>query len=129
MVMEMSATEVSSRSTFVRDRTAMSQFLLRAREGGTAPGADVYARVLCADTQHFGFAVTISACPSATLYACTITYAGGKMPANKTDAFDYQERIVAFVDVLGFSELVEASEANPTARDKIDKLIVCNKSI
>ncbi len=49
------------------------------------------------------------------------------MLASEADSFEYQERIVAFIDVLGFSELVKASDANPAARGKIGKLIVANK--
>ncbi len=38
--------------------------------------------------------------------------------ASDTNTFDYQERVVAFIDVLGFTELVKQSDANPT-REKI----------
>jgi hypothetical protein len=45
-----------------------------------------------------------------------------------TDAgsFDFQERVVAFADVLGFAELVEASYLNAAERAKISKLICTN---
>lgn len=39
----------------------------------------------------------------------------------------YQERVVAFVDVLGFAQLVKASERNSVARAKIHKLVVADK--
>jgi hypothetical protein len=44
-----------------------------------------------------------------------------------TNSFDYQERAVAFIDVLGFAELVKQSDANPTARAKLGKLITADK--
>ncbi len=49
------------------------------------------------------------------------------MLASDTNSFDYQERAVAFIDVLGFADLVKASDANPAARAKISKLIGTNK--
>lgn len=49
------------------------------------------------------------------------------MPAIDPDSFDYQERAVAFIDVLGFAELVKQSAANPTARANISKLIDTNR--
>jgi hypothetical protein len=50
-----------------------------------------------------------------------------QMPAIDPDSFDYQERAVAFIDVLGFAELVKQSAANPTARANISKLIDTNR--
>jgi hypothetical protein len=47
--------------------------------------------------------------------------------ASDTNSFDYQERSVAFIDVLGFAELVKQSAENKTAREKIGKLIAANK--
>jgi hypothetical protein len=44
-----------------------------------------------------------------------------------THSLDYQERAVAFIDVLGFAALVKASDADPTARNKIAKLIATNE--
>lgn len=44
-----------------------------------------------------------------------------------THSLDYQERAVAFIDVLGFTALVKGSDADPTARLKIAKLIATNK--
>lgn len=49
------------------------------------------------------------------------------MLASDTDSFDYQNRVVAFIDVLGFAELVKASDADPTARAKLSKIITANK--
>jgi hypothetical protein len=49
------------------------------------------------------------------------------MLASEAASFEYQERIVAFIDVLGFSDLVKASDTNPVARGKISKLIVSNR--
>jgi hypothetical protein len=40
---------------------------------------------------------------------------------------DYQERIVAFIDVLGFSALVKASGSDPEAQAKIRELIGTNE--
>ena len=44
-----------------------------------------------------------------------------------TNSFDYQEVVVAFIDVLGFSELVTASDADPIARAKLNGLIAADK--
>jgi hypothetical protein len=41
-------------------------------------------------------------------------------------SFDYQERTVAFIDVLGFAELVKQSDTSLTARAKLAKLIAIN---
>jgi hypothetical protein len=49
------------------------------------------------------------------------------MPASNAKPLDYQERIVAFIDVLGFSELVKASDTDQTARVKIANLIMTNE--
>jgi len=49
------------------------------------------------------------------------------MLASNTNSFDYQERVVAFIDVLGFAELVKASDADLTDRTKLGKLIDTNK--
>jgi hypothetical protein len=37
--------------------------------------------------------------------------------------FAYADRIIAFIDVLGFSELVKASDADPIALSKLKKLV------
>jgi hypothetical protein len=42
-------------------------------------------------------------------------------------ALTYEERIVAFIDVLGFAELVETSEIDPVARTRIEKLIATDQ--
>jgi hypothetical protein len=39
------------------------------------------------------------------------------------DVFDYQQRVVAFVDVLGFSKLVKASDTDLAARNKLRRMI------
>ena len=49
------------------------------------------------------------------------------MLASDTNSFDYQERVVAFIDVLGFAELIKQSDANPTVRAKLKKLIAINQ--
>jgi hypothetical protein len=49
------------------------------------------------------------------------------MLSGDTNSLDYQERAVSFVDVLGFAALVNDSSKDPTARDKIEKLIDTNK--
>jgi hypothetical protein len=41
--------------------------------------------------------------------------------------FEYEERIVAFVDVLGFADLVRRSEADGAARAKLARLIAANQ--
>lgn len=43
------------------------------------------------------------------------------------EAFDYQKRLIAFIDVLGFSGLVQASENDIDARNKLKTLITTNK--
>jgi len=49
------------------------------------------------------------------------------MNASDRNSRDYQERVVAFIDVLGFAELVRASDTDPTKRDKIAKFIMTDK--
>jgi hypothetical protein len=51
------------------------------------------------------------------------------LPINTIDThpFDYEERVVAFIDVLGFANLVEQSEGNDSARAKVRKLITINR--
>lgn len=49
------------------------------------------------------------------------------MPVSNSNSFDYQERVVAFIDVLGFAELVRRSDTNPTVRAKVRNLIAVNK--
>jgi hypothetical protein len=39
------------------------------------------------------------------------------------DVFDYQQRVVAFVNVLGFSQLVKANDTDLAARDKLRRMI------
>lgn len=43
------------------------------------------------------------------------------------DRIDYEDRLVAFIDVLGFSELVQASETNAAARSRIAGLVTADK--
>ena len=43
------------------------------------------------------------------------------------DGIEYRARIVVFIDVLGFSELVGSSEVDATARLKLTQLIDTNK--
>lgn len=50
------------------------------------------------------------------------------MLSGDTNSLDYQERVVSFVDVLGFAALVNDSSKDPTAREKIVKLIDTDKS-
>lgn len=45
------------------------------------------------------------------------------MLANDTNYFQYQERVVSFIDVLGFAELVKQSDTNQIARSKISRLL------
>ena len=42
-------------------------------------------------------------------------------------SLDYQERVVAFIDVLGFADLVKASATDTAARNKTSKLIAIYK--
>lgn len=44
-----------------------------------------------------------------------------------TNSLDYEERVIAFVDVLGFADLVKASVTGTAAQDKINKLIAIYK--
>jgi hypothetical protein len=46
---------------------------------------------------------------------------------NNNDSFEYQERVLAFVDVLGFAQLVERSKADQNIRAKVAKLIEINR--
>jgi hypothetical protein len=46
---------------------------------------------------------------------------------SKARALTYEERIVAFIDVLGFAKLVEASEIDPEARTRINKIIATDQ--
>ncbi len=46
---------------------------------------------------------------------------------SETDSFEYKERVVAFVDVLGFSALVRRSETDPAAMDNVRKLVTVNE--
>lgn len=46
-----------------------------------------------------------------------------KMTASGTNSFNYEERIVAFVDVLGFADLVVASDADQIARAQVSNLL------
>jgi hypothetical protein len=43
------------------------------------------------------------------------------------NALDYEERLVAFIDVFGFADLVTASAAGAAAQDKVNKLIAIYK--
>jgi hypothetical protein len=43
------------------------------------------------------------------------------------NSLDYEERLVAFIDVLGFADLVTASAADTAAQDKVNKLIAIYK--
>ena len=43
------------------------------------------------------------------------------------DRIDYEDRLVAFIDVLGFSELVQASETDAAARSRIAGLVTADK--
>ena len=43
------------------------------------------------------------------------------------ESFSYDNRVVAFVDVLGFSDLVEKSANNQTEKDKIGEIIGADK--
>jgi hypothetical protein len=47
-------------------------------------------------------------------------------PRTMPNSFDYQERVVAFIDVLGFAELVKANDTDLTARTKLGRLIDTN---
>jgi hypothetical protein len=49
------------------------------------------------------------------------------MLASDTDTFEYQNRVVAFIDVLGSAEFAEQSDGSPAARAKIGKLITADK--
>jgi hypothetical protein len=49
-----------------------------------------------------------------------------EMATGDTKSIDYDERSVAFVDVLGFTELVTRSESDSAARVKIGKLLAIN---
>jgi hypothetical protein len=40
--------------------------------------------------------------------------------SNDASSLIYEERIVAFIDVLGFAKLVEQSENDPAARARIE---------
>ena len=44
-----------------------------------------------------------------------------------SEAQGYLNRVVAFIDVVGFAQLVKASDADQTARAKLGKLIAGNK--
>ena len=46
---------------------------------------------------------------------------------SKASSLTYEERIVAFIDVLGFAKLVEDSELDPAARSRIEKLIAADQ--
>jgi hypothetical protein len=45
------------------------------------------------------------------------------MVSSSTSSLDYQERVVAFIDLLGFADQVKASATDAAAQDKIGKLI------
>jgi hypothetical protein len=49
------------------------------------------------------------------------------MVASNPGAFAYKDRVVAFIDVLGFSELVRASGESPTARARLERLLAADK--
>jgi hypothetical protein len=42
-------------------------------------------------------------------------------------SFGYEDRVVAFIDVLGFASLAEQSERNSNAQAKVRKLVTINK--
>jgi hypothetical protein len=42
------------------------------------------------------------------------------------ESYDYQQRAVAFIDVLGFADLVNRSESDPEMRAKVGSLIATN---
>ncbi|HXW41250.1 MAG TPA: hypothetical protein VEK75_08615 [Xanthobacteraceae bacterium] len=46
---------------------------------------------------------------------------------NTNESFDYEERVVAFIDVLGFASLVERSDTNLSSRANIAKLITVSE--
>jgi hypothetical protein len=46
---------------------------------------------------------------------------------SNASSLTYEERIVAFIDVLGFAKLVEDSENDPAARSRIEKLIATDQ--
>jgi hypothetical protein len=50
------------------------------------------------------------------------------MASRDVRAFAYERRVFAFVDVLGFARLVEASEVDSTAREKIEKIVAADKA-
>ena len=45
----------------------------------------------------------------------------------RLEAFKYQSRVVAFIDVLGFKQLVNESDKSPLKRDKVAKLVETNR--
>jgi hypothetical protein len=47
--------------------------------------------------------------------------------ADGSSSFDYPERVVAFVDVLGFADLVKQSDANQLALASVRNLVTVNK--
>jgi hypothetical protein len=49
------------------------------------------------------------------------------MSADDIVSLDYQERAVAFIDILGFAALVKASGTDRAARDKVGKLIMADQ--
>src|ERR1700728_1508618 len=51
----------------------------------------------------------------------------GIIPSNETLLFEYNERVVAFVDILGFSDLGRKSTEYPDAKEKVRRLISVNK--
>jgi hypothetical protein len=49
------------------------------------------------------------------------------MSTSDTTNFEYQDRVVAFIDILGFAKLVKDSEGNLAARAKVTKMIAAGK--
>ncbi len=49
------------------------------------------------------------------------------MSPSDASSLEYQERVVAFVDVLGFADLVKASAADAVAQDEVSTLIAVYK--
>lgn len=51
------------------------------------------------------------------------------MASNSTVAFAYQERAVAFIDVLGFTDLVRRSDRDPTALAQVSELLAIDELV
>jgi hypothetical protein len=71
--------------------------------------------------------VAINAPRSLALHCKTVQSKYKASIVNNVKLLTYDERMVAFVDVLGFAKIVEASETDPDARIKVSQIIATDQ--